>query len=110
MEFSWEIVSMATKDETNVDGVVLQNAVVQIQWKRIGTDGNGVTHNFLGNSFMTAENVSEENFVPFFSLTKEIVVSWLENKLGSGELDKIDEIIAKRIEKKNSIVRLPPWS
>jgi hypothetical protein len=110
MNFSWEIVSMATKDETNTDGVVLQNSVVQIQWKRIGTDVDGVSHNFLGNSFMTAENVAESDFIPFFNLTEENVVSWLETKLGNGELEKIDQIITKRVEKKNSIVRTPPWS
>lgn len=110
MNFTWEIVSMETKDQTNSDGVTLQNAVVRTVWKRIGTDTDGVTHNFLGNTWFTAEEVEEGDFVNFFDLTQETVVGWLENKLTAGEIAKIDDIIIRRVDKKNSIVRTPPWS
>lgn len=110
MNFTWEIVSMSTKDETNTDGVILQNSVVSVQWKRIGTDTDGTSHNFLSSSYFSAENTAESDFVPFFSLTETDVIGWLEEKLGNGELQKIDDIITKRVEKKNSIVRTPPWA
>src|SRR6056300_1298013 len=109
INYTWEIVSMETKDQTNSDGVVLQNAVVRIVWKRIGTDDSGVSHSFLANSEFTAENVPEASFVNYFDLTKDMVIGWITNKLGAHEIAKIDDIITKRIEKKNTIVRTPPW-
>lgn len=109
MNFSWEIVNMETKDQTNVNGEVLQNSVVRVTWKRIGTDSEGVTHNFLGTTFFTAENVESENFIPFFNLTEQTVVTWIEEKITAREISKIDDIITNRIEKKNTIVRNPPW-
>lgn len=101
---------METKDQTNSDGVVLQNAVVKVVWRRIGTDTGGVTHNFVGTTFFTAENTAEADFVGFFDLTETTVVGWLTDFLGAGEIAKIDDIIDRRIEKKNTIVRTPPWS
>lgn len=102
---------METKDQTNTDGVVLQNAVVRVQWKRKGTDEDtGLSHTFLASSNFSAEDVPEANFTNYFSLTQDQVVGWIENKLGAHEVAKIDDIINSRIEKKNTIVRTPPWS
>lgn len=108
--YVWEIVSLETKDETNINGDVLQNSVVRVTWKRNGTDTDGVSHSFLGNSWFTSENTSVGDFVNYFDLTEESVITWLTNKIGSHEVQKIDDIIARRIDKKNSIVRTPPWS
>jgi len=108
--YAWEIVNMETKDQTNTDGVVLQNAVVKVVWKRIGTDTDSTNHSFLGTSFFTAENVEEGDFVGFFDLTESTVQGWITSKLGAGEIQKIDDIIARRIDKKNTIVRQVPWS
>lgn len=108
--YSWEIVNMETKDETNSNGDVLQNSVVRVTWKRKGLDDGGSTHTFLGNSWLTSVETSTADFVDFFSLTEETVVGWLESKITAHEIQKIDDIIARRIDKKNSIVRNPPWS
>lgn len=108
--YAWEIVSMETKDETNANGDVLQNSVVRVTWKRNGVDADGVSHSFLGNSWFSSVDTSSADFINFFSLTEETVIGWLESKIAAHEVQKIDDIIARRIDKKNSIVRTPPWS
>lgn len=108
--YAWEIVNMETKDETNTNGDVLQNSVVRVTWKRVGTETGGTNHSFLGTSWFTAVDVSTDDFINFFSLTESTVVGWIENKLTAGEIQKIDDIIARRIGKKNTIVRQVPWS
>jgi len=108
--YVWEIVNMETKDETNSNGDVLQNSVVRVTWKRTGTDETGSSHSFLSNSWFTSADTSVDDFINFFSLTEETVVGWIENKLTAGEILKIDNIIERRIDKKNTIVRQVPWS
>lgn len=110
INYVWEIVNMETKDETNESGDVLQNSVVRVTWKRVGTDTDGVTHSFLGSSWFTSVDKSTDSFVNFFSLTEDQVVGWLTDKLTDGEILKIDNIIERRIDKKNTIVRQAPWS
>lgn len=108
--YVWEIVNMETKDETNSNGDTLQNSVVRVTWKRTGTDETGSSHSFLSNSWFTSENTPVGEFVNFFSLTEEMVVGWIVTKLTAGEILKIDNIIERRIDKKNTIVRQVPWS
>ena len=110
MNFSWQIVSLETKDQTNDEGATLQNAVVRVVWKRVGTDSEGVSHTFLGNSWFSAESTAADDFIPYFDLTESNIISWIETKLTAHEVGKIDDIITNRINKKNTIVRTPHWS
>ena len=110
MNYKWEVVNLSTKNQTNGDGVLLENAVVNVQWKRIGTDNDGNEATYLGQSAFTAENVPEGSFVPFESLTKDIVVGWIKNDLGDLQLELIQNTIQKRINKNTMVKRSPPWS
>ena len=110
MNYTWEVINLSTKNQMNQDGVLLENAVVNVQWKRVGVDPDGNEASYLGQSTFTAENVAAGSFVPFESLTKDIVVSWIENDLGELQLDLIHNTIQKRINKNTMVKRSPPWS
>lgn len=110
MNYTWEIINLSTKNQTNSDGVLLENAVVNVQWKRIGVDADGNEASYLAQSAFTAENVAAGSFVPFESLTKDIVVGWIENDLGELQLELIQNTIQKRINKNTMVKRSPPWS
>ena len=110
MNYTWEVLNLSTKNQTNQEGVLLENAVVHVQWKRIGVDNDGNEATYLGQSVFTAENVPQGSFVSFESLTKDVVVSWIENDLGAYQLEMIQNTIQKRINKNTMIKRSPPWS
>lgn len=110
MNYKWEILNLSTKNQTNSDGVLLENAVVQVQWKKIGTDADGNEATYLGQSAFTADNVPVGTFVPFEALTKELVVGWIESDLGELQLELIENTIQKRINKNTMVKRSPPWS
>jgi hypothetical protein len=110
MNYQWEVLNLSTKNQTNQDGVLLENAVVHVQWKRIGVDEDGNEATYLGQSIFTAENVAQGSFVPFESLTKDIVVGWIESDLGEMQLSLIHNTIQKRINKNTMVKRTPPWS
>jgi hypothetical protein len=110
MNYSWQILNLSTKTQVNKDGVELQNAVIHIQWKRIGVDSDGNEATYLGQSTFTAENVSTDSFIAFDSLTEEIVVGWIEHDLGELQMDLIHNTIQKRINKNTMVKRSPPWA
>ena len=66
--YTWTVTGLKTTTVGN-----LTNAIVQTYWKKIGTDEQGNTGEFIG---ATPFNVNPEQpgFVPFNQLTEEIVV------------------------------------
>lgn len=62
-----------------IDDDGMTNVIKTIHWRLTGTDDNGISSDVYGaQSF---PKPSEEGFIPFEDLTKEIVVGWLEATL-----------------------------
>ena len=96
MNYSWQITKLSTRDQTNADGVVLSNAVVKIKWKRTGVDGDSNSATILGYTVLTAESVSQENFIGFESLTEEAVVGWLESSILDEQMTRYNNKIMEK--------------
>lgn len=85
----YDIISLNVRDEVS-GNTVNKDAVVQVLWKITGTDEDLVAEDnknqatFTGGTNFTTTNLPEDyNFVPFDQLTKEIVVSWVQNAIDS---------------------------
>ena len=110
MNYEWIITNLDTRDETNNEGSTLQNAVVRVTWKKIGTDDSGNSATYLGKTELSADDVSAESFVGFAYLTEEVVLGWVQNSITDSEMNKIDGVIEKRISKNQTVKRNPPWA
>lgn len=62
-----------------IDDDGMTNVIQTIHWRLTGTDENGISSDVYGSQ--SFPKPSEEGFIPFEDLTKEIVVGWLEATL-----------------------------
>lgn len=110
--YTWEITSLKTKNETLGDGVVLPNAICQTYWKKIGTDENGNEGTFSGATPFSAANLTEENFKQFDTLTKEIVLGWIQAIVVGGYEEHVNGQIQKQIDEKVTpiVESAMPWA
>lgn len=110
MTYSWQILKLDTRAQTNADGVALADSVIAIQWLRVGVDDDGNSARIVGYTKLSAENTAESDFTAFADLTEEKVVGWLDT-LNSAELiasydAKIDEKRLRGVTTSRDI----PWS
>lgn len=108
MTYSWQVVYLSTKDQTNSDGVTLSDAVVEIKWRRIGVDSEGNSAKVVGYTTLSAESTAEADFTAFADLTEEKVTGWL-NTLNSASLDSYHEKIQKKLSGVTT-QRAAPWA
>ena len=109
MNYTWRIAKLSLQDELNHEGVLHENAVVSVKWKRIAKDTDGTTASYVGNTAFSAKNVSEENFIPVNQLESSQVISWVENSITPAELQRIDDQLNKKIERNRSRNISPNW-
>lgn len=108
MTYSWQVVYLSTKDQTNSDGVTLSDAVVEIKWRRIGVDSEGNSAKVVGYTTLSAESTAEADFTVFADLTEEKVTGWL-NTLNSASLDSYNDRIQKKLSGATT-QRAAPWA
>lgn len=96
--YTWAVTGLKTRNETNADGVVLNNAVVQTYWKKTGTDENGNEGTFSGATPFTAADVPEGEFVAFESLTEETVLGWIQAVVVDSYEEHVNAQIQKQID------------
>ena len=109
MNYSWEILKLGTRDETNSNGDVLEDSIVYVQWKKIATDVNGNVATYLSESKFSAADVSLDGFIALYDVTKENVVGWIENSLTEEQTKMINNVLAKKLEEKYSKTIIPNW-
>lgn len=90
--YTWTITGIKTKDEG-----ANTNAIVQTYWKKIGTDENGNTAEFIGATPFTSVNVPEGEFVPLNELTEETVLGWIQSQVTGAYEQHVNEQIAKKL-------------
>ncbi len=109
MNYSWQILKIGTRDETNNQGQLLENSVVYVHWKKIATDESGNVATFLGESKFTSVDVAADSFIAIDNVTKAEVVSWIEESLSETEKKTIDTVLARKLEKNSMKTFIPNW-
>ena len=110
MNYSWEIIKLHTREQTNADGDALADAVVKIKWRRTGVDTDDNSAKVVGYTILSAEDVAEGDFTSFADLTEEKVVGWLNSSISSSEIEAYNLKIQESINKLVTTERAVPWS
>lgn len=109
MNYSWRIIKLGLNDQLNQDGVLLENAVVQVQWKLIAEDTDGVRASYVGNTSLNVNSVSADEFVSLNDVTANQVISWIQEALSGVEQDRINKQLDAKIERKRLREIRPNW-
>ena len=111
MTYTWKMKEIKVMDETNSDGKVLKDAVVQTLWTKTGKDADGNEGVFSGATPLTAANVSESDFKALNTLTEEQVLTWIKALVepDAGYVAHINEQISKDIENQKITQKAMPW-
>ncbi len=112
MNYQFSVTGLGREDHEQ-----FKDVVVQLYWRLVGTDYDGITGSFAGAT--PIEDLSELDvltFVQYQDLQEETIIEWIESMLGENPsykqhiLDRInDEIKAKRTRKTEGGFDLP-WS
>lgn len=109
MNYTWYILNLGLKDQMNQEGVVLEDAIVYVHWKKVAEDSDGNFASYVGKTELLAEEISSDSFINLNAVTKENVVSWIENSMSVNKVNSIDNILAKKIEKSKIKSYRPNW-
>lgn len=109
MNYTWKILKLGLQDQLNHEGHLHENVVVNVKWRRTGVDTDGVTASYVGNTPFSATNVTAADFTNVNDLTNDQLIAWLEDELESGELQRIDAQIEKKIERNRVRSIKPSW-
>lgn len=109
MNYQWRIVRLGLSDELNNDGVVLENAIVEVRWKRIATDDAGNIASHVGSTKLSAKEVSASDFINLDAVTEAKVLAWVQNSMTEYKINKINKILENKIEAQKVRTRKPNW-
>lgn len=108
MNYTWKISKLGLTDQMSTDDVLLENAIVNVKWKRIATDTDGLKASYLGNTDLNADILSAD-FVALNDVTSENVTSWIEAAITANGIAKIDAKLEAKIERKRLRNISPSW-
>ena len=84
MDISWKILKLECIQNKNG----LENVVFHVHFEYIGEKNiNGISYSASSFNVIAVEDPDVNNFTPVNELTKEQVVSWIENKVDSFALN-----------------------
>jgi hypothetical protein len=90
-----------------VDHSLPDGAVVTAHWRALLTDGDLIALSY-GTCAFEREDPSGHNFVPFDSLTEEVVIGWVQDKMGEEIRSGLDSQI--EASKNPAMATALPWS
>lgn len=93
--YNWDIISIEVKPSLDD----LTNVVSIVKWTYNGTSSDNVTGNVTGET--TIPTPQGDNFISYDALTKEIVITWLENILNVSDLQL-------RVDTQIDFIKNPP--
>lgn len=107
INYIWEISSLGIKNE-----LTHSDAVVQVYWKKTGTDLDGNFGIFSGATPFTSDNVPTNEFIPVNELTEETVLNWIKDIVVDDYESHVNSEIISQIEyMKNPIRGIElPWN
>ncbi len=109
MNYNWRIIKLGLSDQLNQDGVLLENAVVQVQWKLIAEDTDGVRASYVGTTALNASSIPANQFVPLNDVTSAQVITWLQDILAGTEQARINKQLDAKIERNRLRTIKPNW-
>lgn len=110
MTYTWKVTAMKVMDQTNEQGQVLKNAVVQTYWEKTGTDADGNTGTFAGATPFTAADVPEGEFTPFDQLTENQVLGWIQAVVVGSYAAHVEAQIQKQVDDQAITEADLPWA
>lgn len=110
LTYNWKIRSLK---KVNTDN--LSNAIVNVQWLCTGSDSDGVSGSFTGQTDFNLSVIDQTNFTPYENLTEEMVLGWVKPLVVNSYWNQVNSEINKEINnKKNPIVQVSdqslPWN
>jgi hypothetical protein len=93
--YTWKITGIKAQDSGNREGVV-----VQTYWTKTGKNEDGVEGVFHGATPFSAGDIVDEKFVPFTSLSEDIVLSWIKDTVTGPYEERVNEVISDQINEK----------
>jgi hypothetical protein len=109
VNYNWRIIKLGLSDQLNQDGVLLENAVVQVQWKLIAEDTDGVRASYVGTTALNASSIPANQFLPLNDVTSAQVITWLQDILSGTEQDRINKQLDAKIERNRLRTIKPNW-
>ena len=102
--YEWSILGMKRNSE---------GTVVEVNWRKTGTDENGYTAMFTQIENFSNGDPTSPDYVSFDSLTEDLVISWVQQKVvGAYKLD-VDYFIARKIQEQidseQNLTQAMPW-
>jgi len=105
LTYTWSIVKVGTRDQVNSSNEVLSDAIVYVQWKKVGVDNLDNRATYVGETELSAENVSASDFTSYDDVTNSTIIDWLEATITDAQMTKIDNVIAKKISQQAITMR-----
>jgi hypothetical protein len=108
--YSWKLTRFKKANKNNLTDVVFQT-----YWEKIGTDDAGNTGTFVGATPFDPAQVDPDAFIPYDSLTEEIVLGWIQAVVVGAYATHVNEQIQIQLDaKSNSVTEVTtetfPWS
>ena len=106
--YKWEIMHFNVVDFDDKP-----NAIVEIFWKKTGTDEDGNFGTYNGETRFNPEIIKEANiaFSDFKKLKEKTVLKWVEDSINVNLMMLIDETIQNNLNKNKYNIRITevPW-
>lgn len=109
MNYTWRIARLGLDDVLNKDSVLLENAIVNVQWKKIAEDTDGITASYVGTTALDVTTHSAADFIALNDVTSEQVISWVQENISSVEMSRIDKQLERKIERNRLRKISPNW-
>jgi len=99
--YTWNIKNLQYLTSCNLSGTTLNNVVVKVEWDLIGVSTDGLSGTFNGATPFETSAINLSAFTPYNSLTKDTVISWLQNVVVGTYQAHVYEQIQKQIDAKS---------
>jgi hypothetical protein len=99
MNYTWKILRLGTQDHTNNDGEILNDAIVYIKWKKIGTVADHDPVEYLGTTKLNVDALPAADFVHLDSVTEADIISWVQEELSVDTVAAINKTLQARLDK-----------
>jgi hypothetical protein len=96
MQLTWKILSLKT-----VTLPELGDYVSEVTWNLKGEDEAGTFGAYTGVTSFDFNNPNTEDFIPYENLQESEVITWIEDSLGTTNMDSVLHIIQREIDEKN---------
>lgn len=106
--YKWEVMHFNVADFEDKP-----NAIVEVFWRKSGTDENGNYGAYNGETRFDPEVIKSSNvaFSDFSKLKEKTVLKWIEGNINNNQMIYINEVIENNINKDKYKIRIvnAPW-